>query len=112
MLSGGLLAWIAVRRRQALLGALPAPVQESIQERIVLPFTAFSELQPDDAAEDTSTGGMTRKVGSNRRISVHGKLYGPLDSAYIGQQVDVVEADGSLLVSSGGEPIGTFTIEE
>ncbi len=112
MLSGGVLAWFAVRRRQELLSALPASVQDSIQERIVLPFTAFGDAQANDSLAETLPEGMTRKVGRNRRISVHGKLYGPLDGEYIGQQVDVVETDGSIIVSLDGKSIGTFAAEE
>ncbi|MBA3947846.1 MAG: hypothetical protein H0X37_25245 [Herpetosiphonaceae bacterium] len=112
MLSGGVVAWFAVRRRQELLSALPSSVQDSIQERIVLPFTAFGDPPPNDPLTEAVPGSMTRKVGRNRRISVHGKLYGPLDGEYIGQQVDVVETDGAIVVSLDGQQLGTFAAEE
>lgn len=107
--SAGLVAWFAVRRRQELLTALPPALQEQIQERIVLPFASFTGDQPMEPALPENQ--MQRKVGSNRRISVHGKLYGPLDAEYIGQQVDVLEADETLTVSVDGTTIGTFPLE-
>ncbi len=108
--SGAALAWIAIRRRQEIMQALPTSVQDTIQERIVLPF---SSLGAEQAAigQETPSDAMTRKVGTNRRISVHGKLYGPLDSELVGLQVEVLERDGQLVVSHDGQEVGSFALE-
>lgn len=109
--SSAVIAWVVIRRRQELLDALPEAMQDSIQERIILPlsnlhFREEAPTAPDAPQSDT----MTRKVGNNRRISVHGKLYGPLDAELVGQQVEVAEVDGQLIVSHEGREISTFAL--
>jgi hypothetical protein len=106
VLSSGLLAWLVLRRRTALLQQLP----DFVEEYIVLPMGDLvrdgrgNRLETNDGAP----GRMTRKVGRNRRISVGGKLYGPLQQEYVGQQVEVEERDDRIVVFSGTNEVGSF----
>lgn len=105
-LSSALVAWFLVRRREALLQAVP----EFVEERIVLPMgnlarDSFGTEQLDSASTSER---MTRKVGRNRKISVYGKLYGPLDHDLIGQQVEVEERDERFIVRAGAQEVGDF----
>ena len=105
--SSAVLAWSFLRRRLALFQTLP----EFVEERIELPIGGRSDLaEPEDNPEEDQINGqrMTRKVGRNRKISVGGKLYGPLDQALIGQQVEVEERNGRIVVWSGPAEVGSF----
>ncbi len=105
-ISAGLLVWLLMRRRAGLLQELPGIVEE----RIVLPMGGFMRegLGAGAAGEQPFEERMTRKVGRNRKISVGGKLYGPLDPELVGQQVEVEEQQGRLVVFSGPDEIGSF----
>lgn len=112
-LSAGYLTWVAVRRR--LLGRVvePALSDDGRDERIVLPLGTPNELPTDDAPDaEPEEALMTRKVGTNRRISVRGKLYGPFEPHVVGQQVEVSEQDGQLVVTYEGDEIGNFALED
>jgi hypothetical protein len=105
-LSSALVAWFLIRRRETLIQTVP----EFVEERIVLPMgdlmrENFGTRPPDQVS---SSERMTRKVGRNRKISVYGKLYGPLDHDLIGQQVEVEEREGTFVVWSGSQEVGTF----
>ena len=106
IVSSAVLVWWFARRRTALFQTLP----EFVEERIVLPMgglvrpAAGSRQERDEAP----TGRMTRKVGRNLRISVGGKLYGPLDQELAGQQVEVEERDGRIVVWSGSTEVASF----
>ena len=104
--SAAVLVWAFLRRRTTLLRSIP----EFVEERIVLPMgdlvrEARANLQAEPA---TATDRMTRKVGRNRKISVGGKLYGQLDQALVGEQVEVELRDGRLVVWSGQDEVGSF----
>ncbi len=106
VVSSGLLVWLLVRRRAALLPQLP----DLVDEHIVLPM---SDLMRDSPVGGRTSGDgaperMTRKVGRNRKISVGGKLYGPLEPELIGQQVEVAERGGRLVVYWGTDEVGSF----
>lgn len=55
---------------------------------------------------------MSRKVGSNRRIKVRGKQYGPFEAVLIGQRVEIAEIDGRLVVRQGSDEIGNFPLQD
>jgi len=101
-----LVALLMLRRRDTLIQSVP----DFVEERIVLPM---GNLVRDGSAaradEDTEAPErLTRKVGRNRKISVYGKLYGPLEAELIGQQVEVEERDGRFIVWAGGAEVGDF----
>ena len=104
-LSSGILAWLLLRRRAAPLRTLP----ELVEEPIALPVGGIrvGPGSPQEGGEGTE-GRMIRKVGENRRISVDGKLYGPLSPELVGQQVEVEERNSQLVVWSGPLEVGTF----
>ena len=99
-------ALLVLRRRDTLLQNVP----DFVEERIVLPMGDFVREglgnRPDASAEPQER--LTRKVGRNRKISVYGKLYGPLEVDLIGQQVEVEERDDRLIVWAGGAEVGDF----
>ncbi len=105
-LSSAVLVWWFVRRRTAVFRTLP----EFVEERIVLPMGGL--VRPASGSRQESNevpaGRMTRKVGRNLRISVGGKLYGPLDQELVGQQVEVEERDGRIVVWSGSTKVASF----
>ncbi len=109
MISSILLLWV-VQRRRSMLQRLP----ELVEERIVLPVGDFvrdaraARQEPEGETSDR----MARKVGRNRKISVGGKLYGPLDSALIGEQVEVEEHDGQLLIWAHGAEVARFEVQQ
>ena len=102
-----LVALLMLRRRDTLIQSVP----DFVEERIVLPMGDFVRegfgSRADDASPEPQER-LTRKVGRNRKISVYGKLYGPLESELIGQQVEVEERDGRLIVWAGGAEVGDF----
>ena len=104
--SGGILGWLLLRRRAGLLQELPGIVEE----RIVLPMGDLMREagggRPE--AEAAFEERMTRKVGRNRKISVRGKLYGPIEPELVGRQVEVEEQGSRLVVFSGPDEIGSF----
>ena len=104
-LSSGILAWLLLRRRTPGFQALP----ELMEERIALPVGGMrvGPGSPQEGGEGTQ-GRMLRKVGQNRRISVDGKLYGPLSPELVGQQVEIEERDSQLVVWSGAVEVGSF----
>ena len=104
--SSGVLAWSFLRRRVAPFQTLP----DFVEDRIVLPMGGRGrpELATDEEEVDVAGQRMTRKVGRNRRISVGGKLYGPLDQALVGQQVEVEERDGRIVAWYGSAEVGSF----
>ena len=108
-LSSATIAGLLLRRRIGAQQTLPA----FEEEQIVLPMGNFvPEAQAGRQDGDMAQGErMTRKVGSNRRISVGGKLYGPLDQELVGQQVEVEERDDKIVVYSNGNEAGTFDRE-
>ena len=104
-LSSGLLAWLLLRRRTATSQALP----ELVDEPIALPVGGMRvEPGSPQAGGEGTQGRMIRKVGQNRRISVDGKLYGPLSPELVGQQVEVEERDSQIVVWSGPVEVGSF----
>jgi hypothetical protein len=105
-LSSGLLAWLLLRRRTALLQQLP----DFVEEYIVLPMGDLVRDGRGNRLEmnDGTQGRLTRKVGRNRRISVGGKLYGPLEQEFVGQQVEVEERDDRIVVFAGNNEVGSF----
>jgi len=109
-LSGGTLVWLLQRHRSNVFGHLPGLVEETI----VLPMGDFirdaRSSRPDAAAALEER--MTRKVGRNRKISVGGKLYGPLDAALVGEQVEVEERDGRIVVWSHGAETAAFELQQ
>lgn len=104
-ISSAVLAALLVRRTPLLRSVLlPA------DERWVLPLgdrirEAFVRGQD---TVDTNDARMIRKVGRNRRISVGGKLYGPLEQDLVGKQVEVEEQDGMVVVWSDSAEVGRF----
>ena len=108
-IGSALAAWVMLRRRDALLES----VRESVQERVVLPMGDFVREGFSSRSEVSATtnGRLTRKVGRNRKISVYGKLYGPLEPELIGQQVEVEERDGRFIVWADGAEAGDFERE-
>lgn len=103
-LSGGVLAWF-ILRRTALLRQVP----DVVGQRIVLPFgDLLRDAAGRDEAEQGASGRMTRKVGRNRKISVGGKLYGPLAPELVGQSVEIEDRNGQLVVFSGQDEVGAF----
>ena len=104
-LSSAVLDIALLRRRMSLFQRVP----EFVEERIVLPMGDFMrEMGSRYEGTRTTEGRMLRKVGRNRKISVGGKLYGPLDQGLVGQQVEVEERDGRIVVWSGGTEAGSF----
>jgi hypothetical protein len=104
--SSAVLVALVLRRRETLMQTVP----EFVEERIVLPMgdffrEGFAQRQPEST---TSGERMTRKVGRNRKISVYGKLYGPIAADLVGQQVEVEERDNQLVVWSGTNEVGSF----
>jgi hypothetical protein len=104
-LSSGVLGWFALRRT-TFARQLPAVVGE----RIVIPLGDFMRETTGGREENgvTDTTRMMRKVGRNRKISVGGKLYGPLGPELVGQSVEIEERDGRLVVFSEGDEVGSF----
>ncbi len=105
-LSSAFAAWFLVRRRETLLRSVP----DFVEERIVLPMGDLmrESFGAEQAGSPSTPERMTRKVGRNRKISVYGKLYGPLDQELIGQQVEVEERDERFIVRSGAREVGDF----
>lgn len=101
-----LVALLLLRRRETLVQS----VADTVEERIVLPIGDFVREGPGNQSEESSDAQerLTRKVGRNRKISVYGKLYGPLEPELIGQQVEVEERDGRFIVWAGGAEVGDF----
>ncbi len=108
--SGGTLVWLLQRHRSNVFGRLPGLVEESI----VLPVGDFMRdaRAPRPEAAPVAAERMTRKVGRNRKISVGGKLYGPLDAELVGEQVEVEERDGRIVVWSQGAETATFELQQ
>ena len=108
-LSSAVLLLLVLRRRSTILQSLP----EFVEEQIVLPISGLLRdgVSGRDEGAESGEERMTRKVGRNRKISVHGKLYGPLDPQYIGRQVEVEERDGQVVVYSESVEIGSFEQE-
>ena len=105
-ISSAILAWLLLRRRDMLLRNVP----DFVEERIVLPM---GDLAREGLASRREAGPapgerMARKVGRNRKISVYGKLYGPLDPALIGRQVEVEERDDRFIVWADADEVGNF----
>ncbi len=109
-LSGGTLVWLLGRHRANGFGRLPGIVEE----RLVLPVGDFMCDARASRPEAAPVPGerMTRKVGRNRKISVGGKLYGPLDAALVGEQVEVEERDGRIVVWTRGAETATFELQQ
>ncbi len=105
-ISSVLVAWAMLRRRGTLFQNVPG----FVEERIVLPMGDFVR-EGFGSRSDVSTTTeerLTRKVGRNRKISVYGKLYGPLAPELIGQQVEVEERDGRFIVWADGTEVSDF----
>ena len=104
-LSSGVLGWFALRRT-AFVRQLP----EVVEERIVLPLGDFVRETTGGGQDNGATGQarMMRKVGRNRKISVGGKLYGPLAQELVGQSVEVEERDARIVVFAEGDEVGSF----
>jgi len=105
-LCSGAVAWVVLRQRRSALQGLP----EIVEEWISLPIGPKGDKAPSQAAEVAALPEerLTRKVGRNRKISVHGKLYGPLEPTLIGAQVDVEERDDQIVVWSDDVEVGSF----
>lgn len=105
-ISGTFLLWLVIgRRRAALLGTLP----EIVEDRIVLPMGDWMrENKATTRGEIPTSGRMTRKVGRNRKISVGGKLYGPVEQHLVGEQVEVEEREGKVVVWFDNAEVGQF----
>jgi hypothetical protein len=101
-----LVALLLLRRRETLVQRAP----DFVEERIVLPMGDLvrESLGSRPEAETEAQERLTRKVGRNRKISVYGKLYGPLEPDLVGQQVEVEERDGRFIVWAGGAEVGDF----
>lgn len=101
-----LVALVLLRRRETLVQSVP----DFVEERIVLPMGDFvREVRGNPGEESTEAQErLTRKVGRNRKISLYGKLYGPLDPELIGQQIEVEERDDRFIVWVGGAEVGDF----
>jgi hypothetical protein len=99
-------AWVMIRRREMV----PSTIPELEEDRIVLSMGNFVREGFDSRGEDGSAAQerLTRKVGRNRKISVYGKLYGPLEPELIGQQVEVEERDDRFIVWAGEAEVGNF----
>lgn len=96
---------VIVRRRAALLANLP----DIVEDRIVLPMGDWMrENRAATRGEEPTAGRMTRKVGRNRKISVGGKLYGPVEQQLVGEQVEVEERDGKVIVWFRNAEAGQF----
>ena len=104
-ISSAILSLVLLRRRGAALRRVP----EFVEARIVLPMgNRVREGLAGRQEEDADETSMTRKVGRNRKISVRGQLYGPLPQELAGQQVEVEERDGKIIVRSEGNEVGSF----
>src|SRR5688500_12532908 len=103
-LRSAVLVGVLARRRMALVQQLPA----FVEERIVLPLGDRVRETVTPEISDAMAGGVTRKVGRNRKISVGGKLYGPLEADLVGEQVDVEEREGRIVVFAGQNEVGNF----
>ncbi|GAC1539211.1 MAG: hypothetical protein NVS2B7_10820 [Herpetosiphon sp.] len=101
--SGAWLALVAVRRR-----LVPLDRRSPAVEAITIPVAGAQDS--DQTPPFLPPGVMNRKVGTNRRISVNGTLYGPLPPEYVGQQVQVRASSAELTVSAAGTVIETFAI--
>lgn len=101
--SSVLVALVLLRRRETLIERVP----EFVEEQIVLPMGDFVR-DVGSHFETTTQERLTRKVGRNRKISVYGKLYGPLEPELIGQQVEVEDRDGRFIVWAGASEVGNF----
>ncbi len=130
--AGGLIAFMAVRRRQQLAAALPEPLMQQA-ERFVIPWSTLdrtsTNAEANDQADDTqadqtdvsdelndeadqeNSGSMQRKVSATNRISFGGKRYGPLPQTLVGQYVDVEVRNGQLFILHQGTPIATFDLQ-
>jgi hypothetical protein len=104
--SSALVALVLLRRRETVSGHIP----DLVEERIVLPIGNLVRNATEIPADETgqTPERMTRKVGRNRKISVYGKLYGPLAPELTGQQVEVEERDGRFIVWAGSSEVGDF----
>ena len=109
-LSGGTLVWLFQRRRSTVFGQLP----KLWEERIVLPVGDFMRDARGPRPDVVPVSGerMTRKVGRNRKISVGGKLYGPLEPELVGEQVEVEERDGRIVVRVNGAETASFQLQQ
>ncbi len=105
-ISGTVLLWLLIgRRRAALLGSLP----EIVEDRIVLPMGGWMrENLATPKTDEAGSNRMTRKVGRNRKISVRGTLYGPVEQRLIGEQVEVEERDNTIVVWFDNVEVGQF----
>jgi hypothetical protein len=104
-ISGTLILWIVIIRRRAAVLDLPGIVED----RIVLPMGDWMR-ENRIASRTTEPNGdrKTRKVGRNRKISVDGKLYGPVEPALVGKQVEVEQRDGNVVVWFDNAEVGQF----
>ena len=103
-LSSAILAGVLARRRMALVQQLP----EFVEERIVLPLGDRVRETVTPESSGAVAGRVTRKVGRNRKISVGGKLYGPLEADLVGQQVVVDEREDRIVTFAGKNEVGNF----
>lgn len=115
-LVGGLLSFIALRRRKQISAALPQLPQAWNAEHFVIPWPSLSRTEVAEPAHsaadpDDQPGSTQRTVSDARQIVVGGKLFGPLPAALIGQRVDIERTNGKLFVLHEQMPIATFDQE-
>lgn len=103
---GSALVALLLRRRETLVQSISG----NEEQQIVLPMGDFVREGLSNRTEGSAEAQerLTRKVGRNRKISVYGKLYGPLEPELVGQQVEVEERDGRFIVWIGGAEVGDF----
>lgn len=120
--AGGLLTFVAIRRRQQLASAIPQPLFQGA-ERFVIPWPSADrkgagtaaleeEVVPEEEEAESEAGdSMRRKVSTGSRISFRSKRYGPLPESLVGQYVDVETRGDQLFVLHDGQPIATFSLQ-